>query len=317
MGHIRYSWFIVVAQPLFSVFIPTYNRATTLTRAISSVAQQRFTDFELIIVDDGSTDKTDQLVAHWAATYGERLRFIRQPNQGKHAAYNRAAQEATGELLVLLDSDDVMLPDALAILAKNWHAIPEAKRSHYAGIEGLCRESNGKLHGQPFPYDGMDSNYLEMTRYHGVSGEKRHAIRVDILRQFPYPIVEGEKHVRPSFVWKQIAHRYQFRYINEVLQIVDFRADGLTRNASRRRLRNPGGLYLFWRDDILHHTDYLDPKQLRYAMKQYIRYGLLSRHGLLTQWNEVSNRRLWASALIPGLGNFLTDYCKRALWSRG
>lgn len=275
-----------MTRPLFSVFIPTYNRADTLPRALQSVTEQQFKDFELIIIDDGSADGTRELIERWRPGFDGRLSYFYQHNQGKHAAYNLAASKAQGELLVLLDSDDILLPDALGTLEQCWHSIPESERSHFAGVEGLTRQSNGELHGGPFPRDGMDSDYLEITRRYRVSGEKRHAIRVDLLRQFPYPVVAGERHIRPSYIWKQIAHHYRFRYINKVLQVVDFRADGLTRNASRRRLRNPGGLYLYWRDDLLNHQLYLDERQQKYSLVQYIRYGLLSGHGLALQWRR-------------------------------
>jgi glycosyltransferase involved in cell wall biosynthesis len=300
-----------VSQPLFSVFIPTFNRERTLPQALQSVLEQTFADYELLIVDDGSEDRTPNLVAEWQPKFRGKLRYIRQSNQGKHVAYNRAAQEATGELLVLLDSDDSMLPEALQTLAGCWHEIPASERDRFAGVEGLCQKSSGELHGTPFPRDRMDSDYLEITRRYGVSGEKRHAIRSDILRRFPYPVVPGERHVRPSYVWKQIAHHYRFRYINAVLQTVDFRSDGLTRNASRRRLRNPGGLYLYWRDDILYHNRYRNGRQEQYAYAQYIRYALLSGHGPLTQWREVPDRWRWIRALPKGLGSFVLDRLKQ------
>jgi len=300
-----------MTRPLFSIFIPTYNRADTLASALGSVASQQFKDFELIIVDDGSEDGTAELIDRWSQGFDGRLRLFRQHNQGKHVAYNLAAREAEGELLVLLDSDDLLLPDALGALERCWHAIPASERAQYAGVEGLCQESSGKLHGTLFPENGMDSDYLEITRKHGVTGEKRHAVRVDLLRRFPYPVVAGERHIRPSFVWKQIAHHYRFRYINTVLQTVDFRADGLTRNASLRRLRNPGGLYLYWRDDLLHHQRYQNRRQQHYSAVQYIRYGLLSGHGFRPQWKEIPDKLQWLLALPKGVGNYLVDRLKQ------
>ncbi len=278
---------------------------------MESVASQQFRDFELIIVDDGSEDGTKELVNYWKNGSNNNIRYFRQANQGKHVAYNLAAREAEGELLVLLDSDDAMLPHTLSALEQGWHSIPAAERKYFAGVEGLCQESSGKLHGTRFPENNMDSDYLEITRRYGVTGEKRHAIRVDILRRFPYPVVTGERHVRPSYVWKQIAHHYRFRYINTVLQIVDFRADGLTRTASRRRLLNPGGLYLYWRDDLLHHQRYQDKRQQRYSIVQYIRYSLLSSHGFIIQWQEVPDKQQWMLALPQGVVNYLTDSLKQ------
>jgi glycosyltransferase involved in cell wall biosynthesis len=100
-----------MSTPRFSVIIPTLNRARELPVAIRSVLGQTGTDFELIIVDDGSTDDTESVVAAFA---DPRVRYHRQPQSGVSIARNAGAAAASGELLVFLDSDDELLPGALA-----------------------------------------------------------------------------------------------------------------------------------------------------------------------------------------------------------
>lgn len=95
---------------LFSVIIPTFNRAALLREALDSVFAQTFTDFELIVVDDGSTDDTPAVIAG----YGECIRFFRQENGGPGAARNLGIQNASGEYVAFLDSDDVWFPWTLA-----------------------------------------------------------------------------------------------------------------------------------------------------------------------------------------------------------
>jgi glycosyltransferase involved in cell wall biosynthesis len=95
--------------PLVSVIIPTHNRAWILAEAVDSVLAQSFTDYELLVVDDGSTDGTAALLAG----YGPRLRMEGQSHQGVSAARNRGISRARGELLAFLDSDDLWLPDKL------------------------------------------------------------------------------------------------------------------------------------------------------------------------------------------------------------
>lgn len=94
----------------FSVIIPTYNRADFLREAIESVLAQTFTDFELIVVDDGSTDGTQEL----AASYKGMVRYIRQTNKGPSAARNNGIKNALGRYIAFLDSDDIWLPEMLA-----------------------------------------------------------------------------------------------------------------------------------------------------------------------------------------------------------
>jgi hypothetical protein len=99
--------------PLFSVIIPTFNRAALLADTLRSVFAQRFTDFEVIVADDGSTDDTAAVLAQ----YGSRLSVVRHRNQGPGAARNLAAQSAIGQYLAFLDSDDVWFPWTLDVYA--------------------------------------------------------------------------------------------------------------------------------------------------------------------------------------------------------
>ena len=95
----------------FTVFTPTYNRAATLARVYESLQRQTFTDFEWIIVDDGSTDETAELVQQWRSESSFPIRYIWQPNQGKHVAFNRGVELARGELFLPHDSDDESLAE--------------------------------------------------------------------------------------------------------------------------------------------------------------------------------------------------------------
>ncbi len=97
-------------MPLVSVIIPTYQRAAVLGEAIESVLAQTFTDYELIVVDDGSTDGTLQVVEK----YKEKITFLHQPNRGVSAARNLGIQHSRGQLIAFLDSDDLWLPDKLS-----------------------------------------------------------------------------------------------------------------------------------------------------------------------------------------------------------
>ncbi|MEQ5787963.1 glycosyltransferase [Erythrobacter sp. NFXS35] len=97
--------------PLISVIIPAYNRAATVARAVNSVLAQDYEQFEIIVVDDGSTDSTAAVVE---AISDPRLRLVTQPNAGVAAARNRGIAEARGEFVALLDSDDEWLPGKLA-----------------------------------------------------------------------------------------------------------------------------------------------------------------------------------------------------------
>jgi len=98
--------------PCVSVIIPVYNGAATIDRALKSVFDQTFTDYEIVICDDGSTDDTPLVLAK----YGDRLRVVRQPNRGLPAARNAAVAASRGEFLALIDHDDEWLPQKLELV---------------------------------------------------------------------------------------------------------------------------------------------------------------------------------------------------------
>jgi len=106
---------------MISVIMPTYNRVWTITQAIGSVVAQTFGDWELIIIDDGSTDETEAAVVNFLLD--TRIRYIKQANAGPIVARNNGAKLAKGEWLAFLDSDDAWLPEKLA---KQWELVEQS-----------------------------------------------------------------------------------------------------------------------------------------------------------------------------------------------
>ena len=109
-------------NPLVSVIIPTYNRGWIIKEAIDSVLEQDFIDYELIVVDDGSTDNTSDILQ----SYGNTITVIYQSNRGVSAARNRGVGASTGQLIAFLDSDDLWLPRKLSRQVAFFHAQPDA-----------------------------------------------------------------------------------------------------------------------------------------------------------------------------------------------
>jgi hypothetical protein len=100
-------------MPTVSIIMPTFNRVRFLPQAIESIRAQQFGDWELIIVDDGSTDETPRLIQELTADLVQPVKYFRQENQGAYAARNRGLDHATGKYIAFFDSDDVWLPHHL------------------------------------------------------------------------------------------------------------------------------------------------------------------------------------------------------------
>ncbi len=141
-------------MPFFSVIIPTYNRKSLLTKAVDSVREQTYPDWELIIIDDGSNDGTGQLIANYNDS---RIRYTHQSNQGVSKARNEGLKQAQGKYICFLDSDDWWNKDKLSIGYQYINQNPRYKIFHtqeiwYRGGK-LLRQKNKhrKPHGSIFP----------------------------------------------------------------------------------------------------------------------------------------------------------------------
>lgn len=227
----------------FTVFTPTHNRAHTIGRVFESLNAQTFRDFEWIVVDDGSTDNTRELVEAWEKISDFQIRYVYQPHRHKKSAFNRGVRLAKGELFLCADSDDAFVETALERLAKHWIEIPKELRNKFVGVSCLCKYNNGDHVGDRFPGGwGCDSDYLEIRYKHKVRGDKWGFHRTEILRSFPFPEkING--HVPESVVWGPIAKKYQTRFINEALLIVHLDSGNRITNITDVKSIALGALY--------------------------------------------------------------------------
>ena len=294
--------------PTFTIFIPTYNRSRLLDAALESVQTQTFRDFEVVVVDDGSTDDTRAVVERWIVKNAFSIRYIWQENQGMHASHNTAVAQAHGFLFIRLDSDDTLLPHALTRIKAHWDAIPETDRTRFAGVAGLCLNEDGTISGDRYPVDVIDSDYLEIFRHCRMNGERREAIRTEVLREFPFPRLAGERRLRSTLILRRMAHRYKIRFTNEVLQINRHAAGGITANRFKFRMLYPKGQRLYFLEEITLNDRYTPRRTLRYYHVQYIRYSLHCGVSLRDQAVETRKHRgLWLSALPSGVLTWLGD----------
>jgi glycosyltransferase involved in cell wall biosynthesis len=291
----------------FTVFTPTYDRAHTLPRVYDSLRHQTFADFEWLIVDDGSRDGTRDLVARWRAENPFRIRYVTQEHAGKHVAANRAVELARGELFLTLDSDDACVPDALERLKRHWDAIPAGERDRYAAVTGLCVDQDGRLVGDRYPGDVLDSDPIELVYRYGVKGEKWGFTRTSILRHFPFPTANGMTFVPEGVVWDSIGLHYRTRYVNEALRVYWIRTGGEP-DAARPGPIAPGhalGLATWHAFILNHHLRWFPHAPIRFLASaiHYTRFSALAGDGPMRQLaglQTTGGRVLWA--LVAPLG---------------
>ncbi|OUN38712.1 hypothetical protein B5G28_08455 [Faecalibacterium sp. An77] len=217
-------------QYKFTVFTPVFNRGTILSRCFNALQQQTLKDFEWVIVNDGSTDNSDEVIKDIIEQTDIPITYLRlEHNSGKHVAQNRAVDIAKGELFVPLDSDDYIIPEALEIFWNAWVSISENERIDYSGVGVHCMDQQGDMIGTPYPKDRMVSNDLEMHFKFRVDGEKWGVIRTDIMQKFKNVEVKGH-FLSESTVWFRIAKKYPKKlFLQKCLRIYEVHEDSVTK----------------------------------------------------------------------------------------
>lgn len=288
----------------FTVFTPTYNRAHTLSRVYDSLVAQTFRDFEWLIVDDGSEDQTDELVKKWQSEATFPIRYFWQENGGRYRTINRGVEEARGELFLILDSDDACVPTALERFKSHWDSIPDDEREGFSGVSSLVKSPQGEVVGTEFPQSPYDSHPLEI-RNAGVVGEKWGFHRTEVLKRYPFPVIDGEKFTVDSLIWNRIGLRYKTRFVNEALRIYYDTPDSMS-SSPLLRIRNPIGSRSYYREFV--NLDY--PHSWRLRLRHHANYSRFSFHagvGLRRQLSEIDNGLLWLATLPMGFALYVRD----------
>jgi glycosyltransferase involved in cell wall biosynthesis len=282
-----------------SVVTSTFQREATLPRLYESLRRQTFRDFEWVVVDDGSSDRSGELIRGWAEEAGFPIVYHWQENRGMGIGRNRAIERASGEYCALIDSDDWYLPEALERMVATWGTIPDERRPDFANVEGLRVDEEGELVLDRYPADVFDSNYFELRALHGIEGDSVGMYRREVLRANPFPEDLGW-HVTPAITWNRIATRYETRFVNEIWAGTDYQPSGLSSKDTELRLRFRAAQLAYW-------SEYAAmPKPMRWknrlrANANYVRYSLLCGVGPRRFLAGVPDWVWTPLAALPGL----------------
>lgn len=227
-----------------TVFTPSYNRAYILPTLYESLQQQTCKDFEWLIVDDGSTDNTEELVASWLSVADFSIRYIRQENAGKHLAINRGVAEAQGKLFLIVDSDDYLTCDAVRILCDRFAEIVDD--ASFAGISGVRVDFNGKRIGDSLPQDILDCSALDLRFVYKIKGDMAEAYKTSVLKEYPFPEISNEKFCSEALIWNRIAQKYKLRYVNTGFYRCEYLPDGLTAKITQVRRNSPKASLIYY-----------------------------------------------------------------------
>lgn len=220
-----------------TIFTPTFNRAYILPKLYESLVDQTFRHFEWVIIDDGSTDGTRSLVDGWIREKKLSISYLQVENGGKYRAINRGTKMARGELFFIVDSDDRLMPRSLERVWDIWQEIRDDRS--FCGLAGSLSFPDGSRIGGDFPGHHIDCTALEFRYKYKVNGDLAEVIRTDVIRQFPFPEIEGEKFCSEALIWNRIALHYRMRFLAEPIYITEYLPDGLSANVLRLRYHSP------------------------------------------------------------------------------
>lgn len=221
---------------LITVFTPTYNRAHLLKRVYKSLLQQHMHDFEWLLIDDGSTDATENVVRSFIAEGKILIKYFKQPNLGKHVAINKGVLNAQGTYFLMLDSDDYLPVNALLILKEK---IVYAKQfKNIGGVVGRKTFVNKQLILTKFKENTI-SNSLDIRFKYNVQGDLAEVFKTAVLKDFPFPEIENEKFCPEALVWNRIAQKYDLLFFNEAIYVAEYLPDGLTHKIVKIRMQAP------------------------------------------------------------------------------
>lgn len=229
-----------------TIFTPTYNRAYIIGQLYESLKNQTSFDFEWLVVDDGSTDKTQQLFEKWTTEETRfPIRYYKKENGGKCRAINYALDLAQGELFFTVDSDDWLTEDAVEKVVIWEAALPQ--NEHFCGV--ACNLGTDKY---CTPNTIFDREYIDGTlldRYNNVDGERAIVFYTDFHKKYRYPEFDGENFMTEAVVYNRMAHDgYKMRFFNDIIWIFEYRDDGLTKAGNTLFLNNPRGYGLWLRE---------------------------------------------------------------------
>lgn len=228
-----------------TIFTPSYNRAHTLPRLYESLKKQTCKSFEWLVINDGSTDKTDDLFDVWCKEDNYfRINYLKVNNGGKNRAVNQGAKQANGKYFFIVDSDDLLKPDAVEFVIHAFSTLPIDDTS-FIGISSIKADLEGnKLRGDNHidkSIGYIDSNNLERELYN-LQADMAEVFFTERLRQYPFPVWKGEKFTPEAVVWDRMAlDGYKLRWFNKVVYLCEYQQGGLSDSSWRLLRDNPMG----------------------------------------------------------------------------
>ena len=273
----------------FSIITPTYNRQQYLPRIYDCLTKQGDIDLEWVIVDDGSTDNTKEIVSRFGKDF--EVKYVYQENAGKPTAMNYGLKLADSYVSVSLDSDDILCPHILREVWDYFNTETYRFENNCVCLAGLCQYENGDTIGKSFPKDYMVSDYINLIKNENIIGDKCLFYSTDIFKENCYPTFKNEKNIAPGIVHNSVAFNHKTLYVNKIFAEKQFLADGLSNK--NYWLMYPLGSELYYNETSI--SPYKLKLQIEHTGK-YIFFARLNKKKDI--YNNAKNKQLFVLGIL-------------------
>ena len=279
-----------------SIITPTYNRAHLLPVLYKSLTRQTCKDFEWIVIDDGSTDNTDDLILQWKDEADFDVIFVRKENGGKHTALNASHPYIHSNLVLIADSDDWLVDEAVQTIVDDWKRFEDD-----CGICGISylrgSDPEHSLGGRHYRKPEEISDFITIKVNDSSDCGSCETIRADVFKEYPFPEYPDEKFIGESYLWFNAGYKYKTVYIDKILYITEFFDDGLTRAGRKLRYNSPNGSMIV--------ANYGTARGIKnsFRVKQAILYNCYAYKtgtGFVNRMKQAKSKVMTCIGIIPG-----------------
>lgn len=284
-----------------TIITTTYNRAYCIGQVYESLKRQDCKDFCWLVVDDGSTDNTREIIQGFIDEDQVEIEYIYQENKGMTGARNTAYNACKTELNTIIDSDDWLADGAVGRIIKFWN---ENKRDDIAGIIALDVNPAGQVIGDSLPEGLKETTIMEVFGKYKVTGDKKLVYRSEISRLYPYPEIPGENFFPPSYKFFQIDLTHKLLILNKGICVVDYNDDSMSFDKIAQYRKCPQGFSIYFN---LSQKIYKAPKK---RLKNGLMYIACSKLGNKKGIIKHSSSPIITIILYP-IGYVLYQYLKQ------
>ncbi|WP_159447834.1 glycosyltransferase family A protein [Photobacterium toruni] len=255
----------------------TYNRSELLSRLHNSLINQTNYNFEWIIVDDGSDDDTKEKVEKFISTSKFSIKYVKQLNQGKHVAINKASEYINGEYVVLIDSDDELVPNAIETIKNKIQQVGvnsdiEDNKKNIIGFNFRCLDHNSNLLGENI-IDEQERISTPIKMMNVQPADSSYVFNSHHFKNNKFPLIRNERFFPELYVWNKISDHGNIKYfLNTPICIVHYQQEGLSSNFYKLLKISPFGFKMYYKDMITRDPNFKN--KLKYFVRLFQCYFL-------------------------------------------